>query len=80
MPREKVTPLNGKIASLSASFYDISAKVNKYQAVPPLLGSHLCSHTPSDTSDDMKTKPELWDNSTRIPGSLKKTCNVVSTS
>lgn len=80
-PREKLTPLSGKkTSSLSASPHDISATVNKYQPVPPLLGSHLCSHTPSDRSDDMKTKSELWGNSARIPGSLKKTCNVASRS
>lgn len=80
-PGEKVTPFNGKKKpSRFASIHDISAKMNKHQAVPPLLGCHMCSHTPSDRSDDMKTKSELWGNSARIPGSLKRACNVASRS
>lgn len=69
-----------KKSSLSASIHDISAKKNKRQPVPPLLGCHLCSHTPSDRSDDMKTKSELQGNSARIPGSLRRACNVASRS
>lgn len=60
-PLEKMSHLlmEKKKSPFSANPHDIRPKGNKYQPVPPFLGIHLCSHTPTDRSDD-KTKPELW--------------------